>query len=504
MVAEKQVGPINPVKPKIESELGLTEEDFGFLEIMDKQLIDQPRSIKSNSNQNNSEALTEKTKSPRNVEGSQNSRVASFDSIHNLSVETKPQIFNFKTNCYQNIPANFELKSKLTNEQRTISKTFQDAEIETTNKMSTSNPRKRGRPKKNILSRETENKLTNEQRTISNTFQDAEKETINKTERESEKTNKMLTSIPRKRGRPKKNIPSKETENKPTEISIKKCSIVLRKINLNKDTVYVLKSSNLPKNQEEPKNLQIDVFQQHIGNNLNQNQSETQDKNSQMNHIIKKEIQSPKIQDKTQTIKAEPISSETSIAKINFPKNAIVPSSTTIRDQSKLLKNNNFVANEPAINKNAKVSDISIDSNNFSVGKRLKLESFTEVTNPIRSKDLSVLDLSPIKSGTNKIKSTNKQINSNTSDNKLVNSFFKPDVKTDFSASKEKSEKDKPDVFSSDLSKPKVYSDFKFLLNTLSQKGKEEVESEIKCGTCSQSFRNSDQLVLHIQIGHCS
>ncbi len=89
-----------------------------------------------------------------------------------------------------------------------------------------------------------------------------------------------------------------------------------------------------------------------------------------------------------------------------------------------------------------------------------------------------------------------KQVNSSSksekSDPQLVQSTSKPDQP----GSRQVSSSPEPE-------KTKVHSDFRTLLTSLSQKVR-EVETGIKCGACSERFRDYDQLILHIQNSHNS
>ncbi len=89
-------------------------------------------------------------------------------------------------------------------------------------------------------------------------------------------------------------------------------------------------------------------------------------------------------------------------------------------------------------------------------------------------------------------KQTTSSSKSEKSDSQLVQSTSKPDQ----SGSRQVSSSPEPE-------KTKVHSDFRTLLTSLSQKVR-EVETGIKCGACSERFRDYDQLILHIQNSHNS
>ncbi len=130
---------------------------------------------------------------------------------------------------------------------------------------------------------------------------------------------------------------------------------------------------------------------------------------------------------------------------------------------------------------------------------------------PIPKKDATVLASSkPDHSSSKSAQAGSKQVNSSSksvsrgpkqansssksekSDSQLVQSTSKPDQ----SGSRQVSSSPEPE-------KAKVHSDFRTLLTSLSQKVR-EVETGIKCGACSERFRDYDQLILHIQNSHNS
>jgi hypothetical protein len=364
-----------------------------------------------------------------------------------LSVEMKSQKRTVQTNSSENIPTNVDDKSKLTN-KTTISKTIEDVE---------------------------------------------DKGKINERKRKYETINEMSIAIPRKRGRPKKNIPLvNKTEMKTSKFQkVKKCSVILQKLNFSKDVVYELKRNNVFEK------LDI-VSEQQINNNndnVTQTKSEAQEKiipEKPQQQMLKKEIASPK--------KAVDSLTEMLLPQSNSPNHEVVSNSECQRlnirlvPLSKLLKNTKSTANERNICVVSK--DISIESDlNAHQANSEQLKPETNMRSLKLSDQLSVPDSKQTKSTAKKINFTKKQIKE-LSGNKLISSFFRPIAKPEEKVTNtHPAYSMKPDSSSSE---PKVHSNFNFLVKSLNQR----VESGIKCGTCSERFRDSDQLLLHIH--HCS
>ena len=384
-----------------------------------------------------------------------------------LSVEMKSQNGTVQTNSSENIPTNVDDKNKFTN-QTTISKTSED---------------------------------------------DGDKGKSNERKRKYETMNEMSIVIPRKRGKPKKNILLvNKTEMKTAKYQkVKKCSVILQKLNFSKDVVYELKRNNVFEK------LDI-VSEQQINNNndnVTQTKSETQ-KNiipeKPQQQMLKKEIASPK--------KTGDSLTEMPVPQSNSPKNEVVTNcqiSTNSECQrltirlvplSKLLKNAKSTANERnicVVSKDISIesSDISIESSDISIDSDLnthqanseQLKPETNIRSLKLSDQLSVPDSKQTKSTAKKINFTKKQIKE-LSGNKLISSFFRPIAKPEEKvAITHPATRSEPNSSSSE---PKVHSNFNFLVKSLNQR----VESGIKCGTCSERFRDSDQLLLHIH--HCS
>jgi len=362
-----------------------------------------------------------------------------------LSVEMKSQKGTVQTNSSQNIPTNVDDKNKSTN-QTTISKTIEDVE---------------------------------------------DKGKLNERKRKYETMNEKSVSIPRKRGRPKKNIllVNKTEMKTPKYQKVKKCSVILQKLNFSKDVVYELKRNNVFEK------LDI-VSEQQINNNndnVTQTKSETQENiipEKPQQQMLKKEIASPK--------KAVDSLTEMLLPQSNSPKNEVVSNSECQRlnirlvPLSKLLKNTKSTANERNICVVSKDISIESDLNTHQANsKQLKPETNMRAA----SIKLSVPDSKQTKSTAKKINFTKKQIKE-LSGNKLISSFFRPIAKPEEKVTiAHPASSMKPDSSSSE---PKVHSNFNFLVKSLNQR----VESGIKCGTCSERFRDSDQLLLHIH--HCS
>jgi hypothetical protein len=365
-----------------------------------------------------------------------------------FSVEMKSQKGFVQTNSSENILTNVEGKSKSAN-QTTISKAIED---------------------------------------------DVDKEKLNNRKRRYETMNEKSIVIPRKRGRPKKNILLvNKAEMKTAKYQkVKKCSVILQKLNFSKDVVYELKRNNVFEK------LDI-VSEQQINNNndnVTQTKSETQENiipEKPQQQMLKKEIASPK--------KAGDSLTEMLLPQSNSPKNEVVTDSEYQRlnirlvPLSKLLKNAKSTANERNICVVSKDISIESDLNTHQANsKQLKPETNMRAAS-IKTDQLSVPDSKQTKSTAKKINFTKKQIKE-LSGNKLISSFFRPIVKPEEKVTNtHPTYSMKPDSSSSE---PKVHSNFNFLVKSLNQR----VESGIKCGTCSERFRDSDQLLLHIH--HCS
>ncbi len=367
-----------------------------------------------------------------------------------LSVEMKSQKGTVQTNSSENILTNVDDKSKSTN-QTTISKTSED---------------------------------------------DGDKEKLNERKRKYETMNEKSVSIPRKRGRSKKNIllVNKTEMKTPKYQKVKKCSVILQKLNFSKDVVYELKRNNVFEKVDIVSEQQIN----NNNDNVTQTKSETQEKiipEKPQQQMLKKVIASPK--------KAGDSLTEMLLPQSNSPNHEVVSNSECQRFSirlvplSKLLKNTKSTANERNICVVSKDSDISTESDlntHQAYSKQLKPETNMRAAS-IKTDQLSVPDSKQTKSTAKKINFTQKQIKE-LSGNKLISSFFRPIAKpADKVAITHPATSMKPDSSSSE---PKVHSNFNFLVKSLNQR----VESGIKCGTCSERFRDSDQLLLHIH--HCS
>ncbi len=347
----------------------------------------------------------------------------------------------------------------------------------------------------NILTNVDDKNESTNQTTISKAIEgDGDKEKLLNKKRKYETMNEKSVSIPRKRGRPKKNILLvNKTEMKTSKFQkVKKCSVILQKLNFRKDVVYELKRNNVFEK------LDI-VSEQQINNNndnVTQTKSETQEKiipKKSQQQMLKREIASPK--------KARDSLTEMLLPQSNSLNHEVVSNSECQRlnirlvPLSKLLKNTKSTANERNICVVSK--DISIDSDlNTHQANSEQLKPKTNMrAASIKTDQLSVPDSKETKSTAKKNNFTKKQIKE-LSGNKLISSFFRPIAKPEEKVTiAHPASSMKPDSSSSE---PKVHSNFNFLVKSLNQR----VESGIKCGTCSERFRDSDQLLLHIH--HCS